>query len=485
MHLHAGAVQLQYFMPQQEAAAAAADHHADSATACSASTSPAAAAATTMWEYHQLAHQALQPPSSFPYSYWSPYSGSTTTATALLTGSVFTADSSSSSTDVMRLTAAGEHAHRHGWCHGELSNSTTAYRENFLDLLASKNVTPEMFEEVPAAEHYNVAPATSLTARSFDARSDVSPIKYDIAGSPLFLGANTTNTVLQVQEMSMMSRTPACYGAEHHHHQLTKQGSNQQQQEQHELAISPMASFLQQISSGSAGVGVHSSLDCSGLGEQPDKICQDGREMEVSPFSMRSLPDLGSFAGYTSTIESTSVQPYMRCANSSDSNRQDQETVPARSSSSGSGAATDSKKRKSEERQESTVKKSKQEASKESPPKQQVPKVKLGEKITALQQIVSPFGKTDTASVLFETIKYIKFLHEQVQLLSEPYTNSNRSKGNSVPWGDQAEASKGETEHDLRNRGLCLVPVSWTPEVYRDGNAMDYWTPGYRGCLYR
>jgi hypothetical protein len=42
-----------------------------------------------------------------------------------------------------------------------------------------------------------------------------------------------------------------------------------------------------------------------------------------------------------------------------------------------------------------------------------------------------------------------------------------------------------EGEHDLRERGLCLVPVSWTPEVYRDGNAMDYWTPAYRGCLYR
>uniref|UniRef100_A0A453P9B8 BHLH domain-containing protein n=2 Tax=Aegilops tauschii TaxID=37682 RepID=A0A453P9B8_AEGTS len=119
---------------------------------------------------------------------------------------------------------------------------------------------------------------------------------------------------------------------------------------------------------------------------------------------------------------------------------------------------------------------------------QPVPKVKLGEKITALQQIVSPFGKTDTASVLFETIKYIKFLHEQVQLLSEPYTNASRNKGNCnnlLPWGDRAEASKGEGEHDLRERGLCLVPVSWTPEVYRDGNAMDYWTPAYRGCLYR
>ncbi|OIV91617.1 hypothetical protein TanjilG_09029 [Lupinus angustifolius] len=43
-----------------------------------------------------------------------------------------------------------------------------------------------------------------------------------------------------------------------------------------------------------------------------------------------------------------------------------------------------------------------------------VRKEKLGDRITALQQLVSPFGKTDTASVLHEAIDYIKFLHDQV-----------------------------------------------------------------------
>uniref|UniRef100_A0ACD5T8V1 Uncharacterized protein n=1 Tax=Avena sativa TaxID=4498 RepID=A0ACD5T8V1_AVESA len=43
-----------------------------------------------------------------------------------------------------------------------------------------------------------------------------------------------------------------------------------------------------------------------------------------------------------------------------------------------------------------------------------VRKEKLGDRITALQQLVSPFGKTDTASVLHEAIGYIKFLHDQV-----------------------------------------------------------------------
>ncbi|XP_010414091.1 PREDICTED: transcription factor bHLH114, partial [Camelina sativa] len=48
-------------------------------------------------------------------------------------------------------------------------------------------------------------------------------------------------------------------------------------------------------------------------------------------------------------------------------------------------------------------------------------KDKLGERITALQQLVSPYGKTDTASVLLEGMQYIQFLQEQVKVLSAPY----------------------------------------------------------------
>ncbi|XP_052623458.1 transcription factor bHLH123 isoform X3 [Lactuca sativa] len=60
-------------------------------------------------------------------------------------------------------------------------------------------------------------------------------------------------------------------------------------------------------------------------------------------------------------------------------------------------------------------------------PSFKVKKEKMGDRITALQQLVSPFGKTDTASVLFEAIDYIRFLHEQVSVLSTPYMKNGAS----------------------------------------------------------
>ena len=92
------------------------------------------------------------------------------------------------------------------------------------------------------------------------------------------------------------------------------------------------------------------------------------------------------------------------------------------SSSSGSGAASVATRGRTEEKVGGSAKKSKQEAS---PPKvitrksskkpgvlsknltilfqtqAQAPKVKLGEKITALQQIVSPFGKVQDSLVSY------------------------------------------------------------------------------------
>ncbi|KAI3761220.1 hypothetical protein L1987_51632 [Smallanthus sonchifolius] len=91
----------------------------------------------------------------------------------------------------------------------------------------------------------------------------------------------------------------------------------------------------------------------------------------------------------------------------------------------------------------------------------QIRKEKLGDKIAAIQQLVSPFGKTDTASVLMEAIGYIKFLQTQVETLSVPYMKStNKIIGGISSEGGQMEDGNTEAKRDLRSRGLCLMPLS-------------------------
>ncbi|KAF9670732.1 hypothetical protein SADUNF_Sadunf13G0099300 [Salix dunnii] len=92
-------------------------------------------------------------------------------------------------------------------------------------------------------------------------------------------------------------------------------------------------------------------------------------------------------------------------------------------------------------------------------------KEKLGERIVALQQLVSPYGKTDTASVLMEAMEYIQFLHEQVQVLSAPYLQ-----------GASTAQMQEFGQYSLRNRGLCLVPTSCTAGIARS-NGADLWAP--------
>ncbi|KAK1377617.1 Transcription factor bHLH68 [Heracleum sosnowskyi] len=139
-----------------------------------------------------------------------------------------------------------------------------------------------------------------------------------------------------------------------------------------------------------------------------------------------------------------------------------------------------------------------------------VRKEKLGDRITALHQLVSPFGKTDTASVLLEAIGYIRFLQSQIEALSLPYLGSgsgnnmrqqhqhsvqgeknclfpddpgqllndnNCLKRKAAP--DQQESNE-EAKKDLKSRGLCLVPVSCTLQVESD-NGADYWGPAALG----
>ncbi|KAK1413637.1 hypothetical protein QVD17_35413 [Tagetes erecta] len=92
-------------------------------------------------------------------------------------------------------------------------------------------------------------------------------------------------------------------------------------------------------------------------------------------------------------------------------------------------------------------------------------KEKVGERIAALQQLVSPYGKTDTASVLLEAIEYIHFLHDQVKVLSAPYLHSN-------PTAQYQDLDS----YNLKGKGLCLVPISDTT-VVASSNGADIWAP--------
>ncbi|KAL3828457.1 hypothetical protein ACJIZ3_017259 [Penstemon smallii] len=95
-------------------------------------------------------------------------------------------------------------------------------------------------------------------------------------------------------------------------------------------------------------------------------------------------------------------------------------------------------------------------------------KEKFSERISALQQLVSPYGKTDTASVLSEAMEYIIFLHEQVKVLSAPYLYS-------TPTTVQTQESE---QSRLRGKGLCLVPVALTAGVTTTNiNGADIWAP--------
>ncbi|OIT32392.1 PREDICTED: transcription factor bHLH113 [Nicotiana attenuata] len=105
-----------------------------------------------------------------------------------------------------------------------------------------------------------------------------------------------------------------------------------------------------------------------------------------------------------------------------------------------------------------------------------VKKEKLGERITALQQLVSPFGKTDTASVLHEAMGYIRFLHDQVQVLCSPYLQ--RLSPSLREGGENGEMEGSRKEAMLRSKGLCLVPIELTLHVADTTlNGADFWSP--------
>lgn len=109
-----------------------------------------------------------------------------------------------------------------------------------------------------------------------------------------------------------------------------------------------------------------------------------------------------------------------------------------------------------------------------------VRKERLGDRIAALQQLVAPFGKTDTASVLMEAIGYIKFLQNQVETLSVPYmklSSRNKLSTNNTQRVSEGPCDSEEHKPDLKSRGLCLVPISCMTYLTSDACNGGLWPP--------
>ncbi|VFQ99177.1 unnamed protein product [Cuscuta campestris] len=130
------------------------------------------------------------------------------------------------------------------------------------------------------------------------------------------------------------------------------------------------------------------------------------------------------------------------------------------------------------------IKKSRLDSRASSSPPFKVRKEKLGDRIAALQQLVAPFGKTDTASVLMEAIGYINFLQNQVHTLSFPYMKPSRNHtcNRAIIGGSQEQEDNSGSEEtgkmSLRSRGLCLVPLSCLSYIIPDtGGGGGFWPP--------
>ncbi|KAL0322746.1 UNVERIFIED_CONTAM: Transcription factor [Sesamum angustifolium] len=115
-------------------------------------------------------------------------------------------------------------------------------------------------------------------------------------------------------------------------------------------------------------------------------------------------------------------------------------------------------------------------------------KEKVSERISALQQLVSPYGKVYAkntflvhaygySSVLLEAMEYISFLHEQVKVLSAPYLYSTPSQSqNDLNVLKAVFILKDDETSTLKAKGLCLVPISFTVGV-ASSNGADIWAP--------
>ncbi|CAH2053301.1 unnamed protein product [Thlaspi arvense] len=185
---------------------------------------------------------------------------------------------------------------------------------------------------------------------------------------------------------------------------------------------------------------------------------------DESLFSEPSLPSGVS-------VPDASCINVINCKNSDDACTADKATKSVSKKRSGSG------NEQNPDHNRKPVKKCKRNKDKSSLGIAKVRKERLGERIAALQQLVSPYGKTDAASVLHEAMGYIKFLQDQIQVLCSPYLINYSLDGGGVVTGD---VRQGKKVRDLRSRGLCLAPVSSTVHV-ENSNGADFWSPATMG----
>ncbi|ONM56915.1 basic helix-loop-helix (bHLH) DNA-binding superfamily protein [Zea mays] len=325
--------------------------------------------------------------------------------------------------------------------------------ENFLDLLNSRALAPELFAEPPACDYLKKMEYGGGSGGWPDHNFTTSALEKHLGsgyGAPERLTANLSDLV---SNWSIAPPSPCLGDARHHRVAVAGAGAcDNNNAAVAALGLGGKAAAGLFLDSGGVGVcnskheiGGHGAMleeaaaASGGSGQELLRPAGYSSMLGLSSSSRmymdvpwgnnasRSLSDLISFGGTPlgkpeqPTPAATSTK-----AQAAEYKKQGREisSPPKTSSEGGSKGSSDGKKKKrSDGRQgsEANAKKSKNEASSptsSSLKASQLPKVKLGDKITALQQIVSPFGKTDTASVLYEAINYIKWLHEQVQVIT-------------------------------------------------------------------
>ncbi|KAJ6981865.1 hypothetical protein NC653_025075 [Populus alba x Populus x berolinensis] len=264
-------------------------------------------------------------------------------------------------------------------------------------------------------------------------------VNHDYSGQHQSTYSNSTTCLMGESRNSDLQ---SCYG-----HDLKVENEHRER---------PTAPFRRPFNSN--GVGYHIGLNSSVVGDNskyyhgmPDATNRSARNFaDALTFSNRLRKPL---------IDIQVPKPCFKSINLSDSRNQGLQTSSP--TGKGHGTTNERKRRRSEETSETAAKKAKHESSTVSSVKIQAPKVKLSERVTALQQIVSPFGR----------------------LFSSPCMKTTNSHKD--PWGGLDRKDKGDARIDLRSRGLCLVPISCTPQIYHENAGSDYWTPTYRECLYR